>query len=86
MHALRGAEDGTGVKRDAQLLEQSMAGAGTKERALAWRVSRMHWEKPRWRAIMAEYQAAYRKSLASRIKGETRGDLERVLVAQCEAV
>ena len=86
MHALRGAEDGTGVKRDAQLLESAMDGVGTRERALAWRVSRMHWEKPRWRAVQAEYQTTHRKSLASRIKGETRGDFERLLVAQCEAI
>ena len=86
MHALSGAEDGTGVRRDAQLLEAAMAGVGTKEKALAWRVARYHWEKPRWRAVQGEYQAKHRTTLASRIKGETRGDLERILVAQCEAV
>jgi len=41
-----------------------------------WRIIRGHWDKPRWAAVKAAYQRMYGKSMASRVKGETTGDLE----------
>lgn len=72
------------IRHDARLLEKSMAGMGTKDIALLRRVVRNHWDVNRWRAVQAAYQLKYRKDLVKRIKGETSGDFERVLVALCE--
>ncbi|KAL7417105.1 hypothetical protein BDY24DRAFT_426420 [Mrakia frigida] len=73
--------DGQGVDRDAIMIERAMAGMGTKDERLTWRIIRGHWDKPRWAAVKAAYQRMYGKSMASRVKGETTGDLENILVA-----
>ncbi|KAF7440240.1 hypothetical protein PC9H_000584 [Pleurotus ostreatus] len=72
--------DGRGVWRDAKLLERSMAGLGTKDERLVWRVVRAHWDRQRMEAIKASYQAKYKKSLAARIKGETSGDYQKLML------
>lgn len=35
--------DGTGIERDAKLIEESMKGMGTKDERLIYRVARAHW-------------------------------------------
>jgi len=65
----------------AQLLEDAMAGAGTKDHLLISRVVRSHWDRQNMDNVKGAYQQRYRRSLASRIKGETSGDYERLLVA-----
>lgn len=65
----------------AQLLEDSMAGAGTKDQLLVSRVIRYHWDRNELANIKGAYQQRFRRSLASRIKGETSGDYERLMVA-----
>lgn len=65
----------------ADLLEESMAGLGTKDHLLVSRVVRYHWDRNMLANVKGAYQQKYRRSLASRIKGETSGDYQRLMVA-----
>lgn len=65
----------------AQLFEDAMAGMGTKDKLLVGRVVRYHWDRSELANIKGAYQQRYRRSLASRIKGETSGDYGRLMVA-----
>lgn len=65
----------------AQLIEDAMAGMGTKDQLLVSRVVRFHWDRNVLANIKGAYQQRFRRSLASRIKGETSGDYERLMVA-----
>lgn len=69
---------------DAEQLEAAMAGMGTKDELLVNRVIRSHWNRQYMAQVRQEYQKKYRKDLISRIKGETRGDYERLMVACVE--
>ncbi|KAI0012109.1 Annexin [Xylariaceae sp. FL0662B] len=64
----------------ATLLEDAMAGMGTKDHLLVSRVVRYHWDRQSMANIKAAYQHRFRKSLASRIKSETSGDYERLML------
>lgn len=66
---------------DAVLLEDSMKGIGTKDDLLVNRVVRVHWDRSHMDQVKRAYQHRYKKSLIDRIRGETRGDQERLLVA-----
>lgn len=44
------------------------------------RIVRAHWDRQRMEAIKASYQAKYKKSLAARIKGETSGDYQKLML------
>jgi annexin A7/11 len=65
----------------AQLLEDAMAGMGTKDDLLIGRVIRAHWDRTNMANVRGAYEKRYHRSLASRIKGETSGDYERMLLA-----
>ena len=65
----------------AQLFEDAMAGMGTKDELLVGRVVRYHWDRNELANIKGAYQQRFRRSLASRIKGETSGDYGRLMVA-----
>ncbi|KFA60643.1 hypothetical protein S40285_07351 [Stachybotrys chlorohalonatus IBT 40285] len=65
----------------AALLEAAMAGLGTKDQLLVARVVRYHWNRTEMDNIKGAYQQRYRQSLASRIKGETSGDYEKLMLA-----
>lgn len=65
----------------AMLLEDAMAGMGTKDHLLVSRVVRYHWDQRFMAEVKRAYQDRYRKSLTNRIKGETSGDYERLLLA-----
>ncbi|KAL2259333.1 hypothetical protein VTK26DRAFT_7039 [Humicola hyalothermophila] len=65
----------------ASLLEDAMAGAGTKDYLLVSRVVRSHWDRNNMANVRGAYEQRYRTSLARRIKGETSGDYERLLLA-----
>ncbi|CAJ2501488.1 Uu.00g043410.m01.CDS01 [Anthostomella pinea] len=65
----------------AALLEDAMAGLGTKDHLLVSRVVRYHWDQSAMANIKGAYQQRYHKSLASRIKGETSGDYGRLMLA-----
>ncbi|KAJ8522392.1 hypothetical protein ONZ45_g1041 [Pleurotus djamor] len=72
--------DGRGVWRDAKLMEKAMAGLGTKDERLVWRIVRAHWDRQRMEEIKAAYQSKYKKSLAARVKGETSGDYQKLML------
>ncbi|KAK4099613.1 Annexin [Parathielavia hyrcaniae] len=65
----------------ATLLEDAMAGAGTKDYLLVSRVVRYHWDRNHIANVRGAYEKRYHRNLASRIKGETSGDYERLLLA-----
>ncbi|RYP74796.1 hypothetical protein DL770_007523 [Monosporascus sp. CRB-9-2] len=65
----------------AKMLEDAMAGLGTKDHLLVSRVVRYHWDQRFMADVKRAYQDRYRKSLASRIKGETSGDYEKLMLA-----
>jgi len=79
LYLVEGAQDK--AKRDARLLEDSMAGFGTKDELLISRVVRIHWDRMHLEAVKAAYKQMYRKDLAKRIEGETSGDYRDMLVA-----
>ncbi|KAI9792165.1 MAG: hypothetical protein M1816_002705 [Peltula sp. TS41687] len=79
---LRGATDR--AMRDALLLEDTMRGAGTKDDMLLNRVIRYHWDRNHMAQVKGAYRHGYKRELASRIKGETRGDFEKLLLACIE--
>lgn len=58
-----------------------MAGPGTKDRNLLNRVVRIHWNRDHMTQVKGAYRHRYKKDLASRVKGETSGDFERILIA-----
>ncbi|OWP03222.1 hypothetical protein B2J93_2954 [Marssonina coronariae] len=67
--------------RDAILLEETMVGPGTKDMLLVNRVVRAHWDRNHMAQVKGAYQHRFRRSLASRIKSDTSGDYERLMIA-----
>ncbi|KAE8542381.1 hypothetical protein D1P53_001158 [Cryptococcus gattii VGV] len=81
----RGVEaDGDGVVRDCELLHDAMAGMGTKDERMIYRLVRNHWNRPRFNAIKNQYQVLYRNSLRRAVEGETTGKYEKALVGIIE--
>lgn len=70
--------------RDAELLEECMKGAGTKDEMLVSRIVRFHWDPYHMDQVRRAYKVKYGKDLIQRIKGETSGDYQRLLVAMVE--
>ena len=70
--------------RDAIRLEDCMAGPGTKDEKLVHRVVSMHWNRTHMGQVKGAYSHRYRRDLVSRIKGETSGHYEKILVAMVE--
>lgn len=66
---------------DAVQMEESMAGMGTKDTLLLNRVVRAHWNRGHMDQVKRAYAHRYKKDLISRVRGETSGDYERLLVA-----
>lgn len=67
--------------RDAVGLEECMKGPGTKDQMLVSRMVRVHWDRAHMAQVKGAYRSKYGKDLINRIKGETSGDYERLLVA-----
>jgi annexin A7/11 len=87
----------------ATLLEDAMAGAGTKDYLLVSRIVRFRmfttppffflvesvtdnfslpdWDRNHMANVRGAYEKRYHRNLASRIKGETSGDYERLMLA-----
>lgn len=80
---LEAAEDR--AKHDAHQLEAAMKGMGTKDSLLVNRVVRIHWNRSRMGQCRAAYRHFFKKDLVERIKGETRGDYEKLMVACVES-
>lgn len=79
LHAINGAINR--AARDAVLLEDAMQGMGTKDERLTYRVVRLHWDKQHTAAVKSAYYQMFGKDLIQRVKGETSGDYERLLIA-----
>ncbi|KAJ5225677.1 hypothetical protein N7468_006902 [Penicillium chermesinum] len=79
LHMLRSATDP--ARRDAILLEQCMAGLGTKDERLVVRVVRVHWNREHKERVKAAYRHEYKKDLIERVRGETSGDYRDLMVA-----
>ena len=79
---VRGACDR--AMKDAVALEDTMAGVGTQDVLLVARVVRCHWDRDHMGQVRGAYRARYRTELAGRIRGETSGHYERLLVAMVE--
>ena len=69
------------AKHDADLLEAAMAGAGTKDTALVRRIIMVHWSRDRLQQCKGAYKHYYKRELADRLKGETSGDYQKLIVA-----
>lgn len=84
LHIVEGAVDAMG--RDAMSLEKAMEGAGTKDERLTYRIIRAYWKggRPYITGVKAAYEHKFRKNLVKRVKGETSGDFEKLLVAVLE--
>jgi annexin A7/11 len=65
----------------AALLEDAMAGAGTKDYLLVSRVVRFHWDRTNMTNVRGAYQQRYRQDLATRIRRETSGHYETLMLA-----
>jgi len=70
--------------RDARALEETMKGMGTKDDLLVNRVVRAHWDRAHLEQVKGAYRHKYKRELRERIKGDTRGDYERLLLAMIE--
>lgn len=66
---------------DAVQLEEAMAGLGTKDQLLVQRVVRVHWNRTHMDQVKRAYQHRYKKDLIARVRGETSGDYQRLMVA-----
>ena len=71
------------VRSDAAQIEESMSGLGTRDTLLISRMIRAHWSRAHMQQVEAAFQAIYKTSLRNRIKGETSGDYEYLLVSMC---
>jgi annexin A7/11 len=78
LHQLRTATDR--ALRDALLLEDSMAGIGTKDRLLLNRAVRAHWDKGHLQRVKAAYRARFHRDLGQAIRSEASGDFESALL------
>ncbi|KAI9644810.1 hypothetical protein NHQ30_006837 [Ciborinia camelliae] len=78
LYQLRTASDK--AMRDANLLEESMKGLGTKDKLLVARVIQCHWDPRHMDQVKGAYQHAYGRSLTSRISADTSGHYEKLMV------
>lgn len=69
------------VMRDAILIEDAMAGVRTKDHLLVNRVVRCHWDRYHMQQVKAAYRQRFGHELGHRIRGETSGDYERLMLA-----
>ncbi|KAF2672556.1 putative annexin [Microthyrium microscopicum] len=77
------------VKSDADQLELSMKGMGTKDEQLVTRMVRAHWNREHMRQVKIAYRKFHHRELKQRVEGETSGDYKsgdykRLLVALCD--
>lgn len=80
LHGVKPKRDGDGIWRDAKLLEKTMAGLGTKDTALVYRLLRAQWDPTRFVAVKTAYQNHYNKKLEKRVHGETSGTYRETLL------
>jgi len=71
------------IKSDADQIEESMKGMGTKDQLLVTRMVRAHWNRAHMHQVGIAYKKFHGKDLPARIKGETSGDYRNLMVALC---
>ncbi|TFK21260.1 Annexin [Coprinopsis marcescibilis] len=81
LNGVKPKRDGQGIWRDAKLLEKTMAGLGTRDSTLVYRVMRGHWDRARFSKVKAAYKSRYGKELEGRIRGETSGPYREAILA-----
>jgi annexin A7/11 len=72
------------VKSDADQLEESMKGLGTKDEQLVTRMVRAHWNRQHMQQVKFAYKKFHGRELKDRVSGETSGDYKRLMVALCQ--
>lgn len=82
LHMLRTATDP--AMRDAILIDECVRGAGTKDERLVIRVVRVHWNRAHLDQVKRAYKQKYKTDLVARVRGETSGDYQRLMVALLE--
>lgn len=70
--------------RDAVLLEDCMKGMGTKDEMLVIRVVRVHWNRMHLDQVKRAYSHRFGQDLVDRVRGETSGDYQRLMVGLLE--
>lgn len=83
LYILDGAVDRIG--RDARLLEDAMAGPGTKHLLLISRLIRVHWDKQHLAEVKLRYSQLYRQELGHRLQKEIRGGYRDLMIALAES-
>jgi annexin A7/11 len=68
------------VKADADGLEESMKGMGTKDIMLINILVRVHWNKSHFRQVKAAYQQFYKQQLQDRVSNETSSKYRDLMV------
>jgi annexin A7/11 len=71
------------VKADAEDLEATMKGPGTKDELLVNRLVRIHWNREHLRQVNVAYHHFFHKKLVDRVRGDTSGDYSRLMMALC---
>ncbi|KAI2817747.1 hypothetical protein CBS147320_8048 [Aspergillus niger] len=79
LHMLGAALDP--AMHDAEQLEDCMKGMGTKDEKLVTRVVRIHWAPGHLDQVKRAYRHRFQKDLLERVRGETSGDYQRLMVA-----
>ena len=70
--------------RDAILLEDTMAGIGTRDEMLIYRVVRLHWNSEHMGQVKGAYKVKYEKELRVRIQKEISGHYQSLLIAMVD--
>jgi annexin A7/11 len=69
------------IKADADQLEASMKGPGTKDEQLVTRLVKAHWDKRHFQQVKIAYRKFHGRELEARVAGETSGDYKRLMTA-----
>jgi annexin A7/11 len=72
------------VKNDAEGLEESMKGLGTKDELLITRLVRCHWNREHLRQVNVAYKRFFNKNLVDRVRSETSGDYKNLATTLCQ--
>ncbi|KAG6899306.1 hypothetical protein C0993_011396, partial [Termitomyces sp. T159_Od127] len=78
--------DTKGIWRDAKMIDKAMVGFGTRDKQLVYRtilhrIIRAHWDRERFSAIQEAYLRRTGKTLESRVKSETSGNYQKLMLA-----
>jgi annexin A7/11 len=71
------------IKSDADQLEATMHGFGTRDELLVARLVQSHWDKEHFRQVKVAYTRFHGRNLSDRVSGETSGDYRKLLLALC---